>query len=111
MPDLAGSAEARLTMALGAGFGLGVATTVGRVLAEFAPAPLAVAVGGLAGCALTAWLVAIRALMHRRAVLERWVTEAVAALRWHAEEMVADALLDAQSAFTSSGERRTESFL
>lgn len=108
-PELAGPpmastrTERRLTVALGAGFGLGVAMAVSRLLAGLAPGftVAAVAVGGLAGCALTAWLVMTRGLLHRRAVLDRWVSETVAAFRAHAEDVIAGALLTAEAGFTA----------
>ena len=105
-PELAGPpmastrTERRLTVALGAGFGLGVAMAVSRLLAGLAPG-FTVAVGGLAGCALTAWLVMTRGLLHRRAVLDRWVSETVAAFRAHAEDVIAGALLTAEAGFTA----------
>ena len=102
-PATSAGAESRLTVALGAGFGLGVAMAVSRLLAGLAPGLTlaAVVVGGLAGCALTAWLVMTRALLQHRAALDRWVTEVVATLRWHAEDVIAGALLTAEADFTA----------
>jgi hypothetical protein len=104
LPATSTGPESRLTMALGAGFGLGVAMAVSRLLAGLAPnlTLAAVAVGGFAGCALTAWLVMTRALLHQRAGLDRWVTEAVAAVRLYAEDSVADALLAAEASLTAA---------
>jgi hypothetical protein len=102
--------ESRLTVALGAGFGLGVAMAVSRAMTGLAPGLTfaALAVGGLAGCALTAWLVMARALLARRAALDRWVTEAVAALRWQAEDVIAGALLAAEVGFATELGARDE---
>ena len=40
-------------------------------------------------------------MLHHRAALDRWVNEAVAALRWHAEDVIAGALLAAETGFTA----------
>jgi hypothetical protein len=102
--------ESRLTVALGAGFGLGVAMAVSRVVTGLAPGltVAALVVGGLAGCALTAWLVMARALLQHRAALDRWVTEAVAALRLHSEDAIAVALLAAEVGFVAEIGARDE---
>jgi hypothetical protein len=83
---------------------------VSRVMTGLAPglAVAALAVGGLAGCALTAWLVMARALLQHRAALDRWVTEAVAALRWQAEDVIAGALLAAEAGFATELGARDE---
>ncbi len=39
------------------------------------------AAGGAAGLAVTVWVVRARGLLHDRAVLDRWVQDATAALR------------------------------
>ncbi|BBY27413.1 hypothetical protein [Mycolicibacterium sediminis] len=90
--------EGRLMAVLGAGFGLGVALAIGRVLTGLAGGPPALGIGaGVAvGLALVAWMVRTRRLLHDRAVLDGWVVEAVAALRWHAESVVAERLLAAE---------------
>jgi hypothetical protein len=110
LPVTTPGVESRLTVALGAGFGLGVAMAVSRVMTGLAPGltVAALAVGGLAGCALTAWLVMARALLAHRAALDRWVTEAVAALRWQAEDVIAGALLAAEVGFTTELGARDE---
>jgi len=110
LPVTTPGVESRLTVALGAGFGLGVAMAVSRVMTGLAPGltVAALAVGGLAGCALTAWLVMARALLAHRAALDRWVTEAVAALRWQAEDVIAGALLAAEVGFATELGARDE---
>lgn len=110
LPVTTPGVEGRLTVALGAGFGLGVAMAVSRVMTGLAPGLTVVAlvVGGLAGCALTAWLVMARALLQHRAALERWVTEAVAALRLHAEDVIAGALVAAEVGFATELGARDE---
>lgn len=87
--------ENRLMVLLGAGFGLGVALTLSRVVAGLAPRFAPAAVGaGIAGCvllglALTLLVVRTRALLADRAVLERWIEEVIASLRSTTEELVA----------------------
>jgi hypothetical protein len=95
--------ERRLTMVLGAGFGLGVAMAVSRLLGGLAQelAVAALVVGGMSGFALTVWLVMTRALLQERAALDRWVTEVVTTLRWHGEELVAGRLLAAELGFAA----------
>jgi hypothetical protein len=95
--------ESRLTMVLGAGFGLGVAMAVSRLLGGLAQelAVAALVVGGMSGFALTVWLVMTRALLQERAALDRWVTEVVTTLRWHGEELVAGRLLAAELGFAA----------
>ncbi len=92
--------ETRLMTLLGAGFGLGVALTLSRLLADLAPQWT---VAGVIACAavgvvLTLWVVGTRGLLHDRAVLDRWVAEVVAGLRAGLEERVATRMLAAESA-------------
>lgn len=94
--------ETRLTTLLGAGFGLGVALGLSRLLSGLdarlgLPGMIA---GGLAGLAVTVWVVGVRGLLHDRAVLDRWVVEATATLRSALEEVVATRVLAAESALT-----------
>ncbi|WP_231976694.1 hypothetical protein [Mycobacterium sp. E740] len=95
--------ERQLTMILGAGFGLGVALAVTRLFtgltSEFAVAGLVV--GGLAGLALTLWVVHLRGLLHDRAVLERWATEVTGMVKSRLEERVATRVLAAEAALAS----------
>lgn len=96
--------EARLMTLLGAGFGLGVALTLSRLLADLAPGwTLAGAIiCAVIGVGLTLWVVSTRGLLHDRAVLDRWVAEVMAALRTTLEERVATRVLVAESAFSSA---------
>ena len=93
-------AETRLMTLLGAGFGLGVALTMSRLLADLSPRWT---VAGVVACAavgvvLTLWVVGTRGLLHDRAVLDRWVGEVVGGLRAGLEERVATRMLVAESA-------------
>ncbi len=103
--------ETRLMMLLGAGFGLGVALTLSRLLAGVASRlTLAGFVACVAvGLALTVWVVGTRSLLHDRAVLDRWVGEVTAALRGAAEQLVATRVLVAESALTAALGRQEES--
>ena len=97
-------------MILGAGFGLGVALVVTRLLAGLAPG-LTVAglvAGGVVGLALTVWVVGIRGLLHDRAVLDRWVTDVTNVLRSAVDERVATRVLVAETALTSELAHRDE---
>lgn len=102
--------ETQLMMILGAGFGLGVALMVTRLLANVAPG-LTVAgllAGTVVGLLLTVWVVGIRGLLHDRAVLDRWVTDVTNALRSAAETRVATRVLVAETALTSELTARDE---
>ena len=95
--------ETQLVMILGAGFGFGVALAVTRLFAGLAPG-LTIAgliAGGVVGLLLTVWVVGIRALLHDRAVLDRWVGDVTAALRSVVEERVATRVLAAETALTT----------
>jgi hypothetical protein len=80
--------EDRLAVVFGSGFGLGVALTLGRFLAEAVPTatPAVVAVCGAAGLGLTGWVVRTRRLMSARAAMERWATEVAVGVRAGLEE-------------------------
>lgn len=80
--------EDRLAAVLGTGFGLGVALTAGRFLAQIAPAAIPAVVGlcGASGVGLALWVVRTRRLVLARAALERWAAEVAAGLRNVLEE-------------------------
>lgn len=102
--------ETRLMLVLGAGFGLGVAVAVSRVLMGAAPR-LAVAglvVGAVVGLLLAIWVVGTRGLLHDRAVLDRWVGEITTTLRSAVEELVAKRVLAAETALTTELAAREE---
>ena len=101
-PDL----ENRLAALLGTGFGLGVALTAGRLVADLGPpwAPAGVLCCSAAGLALACWVVRTRRLLAERAALDRWVGELTAALSIAVQERVA-ARLVAVSAADAAGFR------
>ncbi|GAT06053.1 hypothetical protein [Mycolicibacterium fortuitum] len=102
--------ETRLMLVLGAGFGLGVAVAVSRLLAGAAPR-LAVAgllVGAVVGLLLAVWVVGTRALLHDRAVLDRWVGEITTTLRSAVEQLVATRVLAAETALATELAAREE---
>lgn len=95
--------ETRLMMLLGAGFGLGVALTLSRLLADLTPG---LTVAGAVACAaiglaLTVWVVGTRGLLRDRALLDRWAGEATAQLRSALEQLVATRVLTAESSLTA----------
>ncbi|MEV3903524.1 hypothetical protein AB0K11_14460 [Mycobacterium sp. NPDC050551] len=102
--------ETVLMMLLGAGFGLGVALAVSRLFAGVAPGLTiaGVVAGGAVGLLLTVWVVGIRALLHDRAVLDRWVGEVTTTLRSAVEELVATRVLAAEAALTTQATARDE---
>jgi hypothetical protein len=96
--------ETRLMMLVGAGFGLGVALTLSRLLADLAPG---LTVAGAVACAaiglaLTVWVVGTRGLLRDRALLDRWTGEATALLRSALEQLVATRVLGAESSLTTA---------
>lgn len=97
-------AQNRLTILLSAGFGLGVTLTVGRLLADLAPAwTRVVTVGALvAGAVLTGWVIRARGLLAERAALDRWVAEVTAGLRSALEDHLLTQLLAAESALATA---------
>jgi hypothetical protein len=91
-------------MLVGAGFGLGVALTLSRLLAGLAPG---LTVAGAVACAaiglgLTVWVVGTRGLLRDRALLDRWAGEATARLQSAVEQLVATRVLAAESSLTAA---------
>ncbi len=91
-------------MLVGAGFGLGVALTLSRLLAGLAPG---LTVAGAVACAaiglaLTVWVVGTRGLLRDRALLDRWAGEAVGQLRSALEQLVSTRVLGAESSLTAA---------
>jgi hypothetical protein len=96
--------ETRLMMLLGAGFGLGVALTLSRLLVNLAPGLTAAGIVACVaiGLAVTLWVVSTRGLLHDRAVLDRWVGEATGSLRSAVDQRVATRVLAAESALSAA---------
>jgi hypothetical protein len=96
--------ESRLMMLLGAGFGLGVALTLSRLLADLTPGlTIAGAVACAAiGLALTVWVVGMRGLLRDRALLDRWAGESATVVQSAVEQLVATRVLAAESALTAA---------
>jgi len=95
--------ESRLMMLVGAGFGLGVALTLSRLLANLAPG---LTIAGTVACAaiglgLTVWVVGSRGLLRDRGLLDRWAGEATGLAQSAAEQLVATRVLSAESALTA----------
>jgi hypothetical protein len=100
--------ETWLMMLLGAGFGLGVALTLSRLVgglaARLSPA---VAIAGAAACvaiglAVTFVVIHIRGLLRDRALLDRWAGEVTASLQSVVEELVATRVLAAESMLSTA---------
>ncbi|SON59422.1 hypothetical protein MSIMFI_00905 [Mycobacterium simulans] len=106
--------ETRLMMLLGAGFGLGTALTLSRLVAGLAPGLAAGPVGfGIVACvavglAVTVWVVSTRGLLHDRVLLDRWAGEVTASLRSVAEQLVASRVLIAESLLSTALSARDE---
>lgn len=75
--------EDRLAAVVGTGFGVSVALTAGRFLADAMPAaaPAVIALCGIAGLSLAGWMVRTRRLVTARAALERWAAEVASGVR------------------------------
>ncbi len=106
--------ETLLMMLLGAGFGLGVALTLGRLVGGLASrlSPT-LAVAGAVGCAAIGLAVSfvvihIRGLLRDRALLDRWTADATSSLRSVAEELVATRVLVAESLLSIASSARDE---
>ncbi|KZS74003.1 hypothetical protein A4G29_14140 [Mycobacterium kansasii] len=106
--------EARLMVVLGAGFGLGVALTLSRLLAGLAPRLNPWLTGaGIIGCValglvLTLWVVHTRALLSDRAVLDRWTGDVMSALRSALDELVGGRVAAAESLLSTALSARDE---
>jgi hypothetical protein len=103
--------ETRLMMLVGAGFGLGVALTLSRLLADLTPG---LTVAGAVACAavglgLTVWVVGTRGLLRDRALLDRWVAEATTQLQSAVEQLVATRVLAAEASLTAALGEQDES--
>ncbi|BBX40624.1 hypothetical protein [Mycobacterium simiae] len=99
--------ETWLMLLLGAGFGVGVAVALGRLVAGVAQRlnSAVEVVGGIAcvavGLAVTFLVVNLRALLHDRALLDRWAGDLTSSLRSVVEELVATRVLAAESLLTT----------
>lgn len=106
--------ETWLMMLLGAGFGLGVALTLGRLVGGLASrlAPgLAVAAAAACvavGLAVTLVVVHLRGLLRDRALLDRWLGDATSSLSSKVEELVATRVLLVESALSTALSARDE---
>ncbi len=106
--------ETWLMMLLGAGFGLGVALTLSRLVSgltsRLAPGPATAAAAACVaiGLLVTFAVVHIRGLLHDRALLDRWVGDVTSSLRSVAEELVATRVLVAESALSTALMARDE---
>jgi hypothetical protein len=108
VPSSSRRLEARLMAVLGVGFGLGVALASSRLLAGLAPGPSIVGTmgGAVVGLAVVVWVVRVRGLLHERALLDRWVVEVVAGLRWHGDAVVAERLIEAEARWSAARPER-----
>jgi hypothetical protein len=102
--------ETRLMMLVGAGFGLGVALTLSRLLADLTPG---LTVAGAVACAaiglgLTVWVVGTRGLLRDRAILDRWTAEAAALVQSAVEQLVATRVLATETSLTTVQRERDE---
>lgn len=95
--------ETQLMTVLGAGFGLGVAWALTRLVTGVAPQATVAAVltGLVAGAAITVWVVRARALLHDRAEMQRWIGQATQSLRAAAEIEVAEQVLALEAALAT----------
>jgi hypothetical protein len=106
--------ETWLMMLLGAGFGLGVALTLSRLVGGLASRlNPAVAAAGAAGCvavgvAVTFVVIHIRGLLRDRALLDRWAADVTSSLQSTVEELVATRVLVAESLLSTALVARDE---
>ena len=106
--------ETRLMLLLGAGFGLGVALMLSRVVAGLTPRlNPGLEIAGAAACvaiglAITFVVVNLRGLLRDRALLDRWAGQVTASLQSVVEELVATRVLVAESVLTTALAARDE---
>jgi len=103
-PRASATLEIRLAYLVGAGFGLGIALTMRRLLLELTPggaAPGAIA-SALAGIGLAVWMIRSRRLLADRSVLDQWTAETFGCLRADLEEWVSARVLDAETAWNAA---------
>jgi len=103
LPEFGHARADRVTALLSIGFGLGMALTLGRLLADLAPAWTAAitAASLLTGIGLSGWVIRARGLAAERAALDRWVTEVTAGLRTAMEERVVMQMLAVETAMAA----------
>ncbi len=100
--------ETWLMLLLGAGFGLGVALTLSRLVSGLASRlspglTIAAAVAcGAVGLAAAFVVINIRGLLHDRALLDRWAGDVTSSLRSVVEELVATRVLVAESVLSTA---------
>ncbi|MEB4209030.1 hypothetical protein [Mycobacterium sp. 94-17] len=100
--------ETWLMILLGVGFGLGVALTLSRLMSGLASRlNPALAVVAAVACvavsvALTFLVINIRALLHDRALLDRWTGDVASSLQSVVEELVATRVLAAESVLSKA---------
>jgi hypothetical protein len=100
--------ETWLMMLLGAGFGLGVALTLSRLVGGLASRlspglAIAAAVGCVAiGLAVTFLVIHIRGVLRDRALLDRWAGDVTSSLQSVVEELVAKRVLVAESVLSTA---------
>jgi hypothetical protein len=107
-------AETWLMLLLGAGFGLGVALTLSRLVLGLVPRlnpvleiAAAVACVGI-GLAVTLLVVHLRGLLRDRALLDRWAGDVTASLASAVEELVATRVLAAETVLSTALNARDE---
>jgi hypothetical protein len=100
--------ETWLMMLLGAGFGLGVALTLSRLVGGLASrlSP-ALAAAGAVGCvavgiAVTFVVIHIRGLLRDRSLLDRWAADVTSSLQSTVEELVATRVLVAEALLSTA---------
>ena len=107
-PRKARRQETWLMMLLGAGFGLGVALTLSRLVRGVASrlGPGLTIAGAVAcvaiGLAVTFVVINIRGLLRDRALLDRWAGDVTSSLRSVVEELVATRVLVAESVLSTA---------